>query len=177
MYEPALLSKSEVEINYSKAFLSLGELIIADTPTNVWTVLGSCVSVVLYNPRLKVSALCHAQLAETDVFGKKTRGVLDEKYFDIAVKDDFRYVGCSIKYMLEQFLARGINKNEICASIYGGANVIALFTHKIGTINSIAAVEVLEKYGIRIIKKDIGGEKSRTIRHYSDTGVTHVRVL
>jgi len=173
MIETMLMQQTEIATKYTKAFLSLGELIVADKPTQVWTILGSCVSIVLYNPRKKVSALCHAQLSERNIFGS----LFNNQYTEKAVKDDFRFVGSSINYMLEQMLALGISKNEIVASVYGGANVIAEFTHKIGTENSEVAISELAKIGIRIVKKDVGGTKSRTIYHLSDTGKTDVKIL
>ena len=177
MYEPLLVPKVVAQPRYAKAFLSLGELVVAKQPTYVWTVLGSCVSVVLYSSRQKVSALCHAQLAETDVFGKFGMSEVSRQYMLRAINNDFRYVGCSINFMLEQLLELGIYKNEIVASVYGGANVIAQFSHKIGDENLSVAFDVLAENGIKIVKKDVGGQRSRTIRHFSDTGVTNVSIL
>lgn len=162
---------------YQKVFLSLGELMIVEQPTCVWTVLGSCVSVILYNPRLRISAICHAQLAEIDTFGAFANGRLPSKYADKAVASDFRYVGSSINYMVDQMQLMGIKKHEIFASVYGGGNVITQFTRKIGDENLTMAFEVLAKHNIRIIKQDAGGNKSRSLRHYSDTGLTLVKVL
>lgn len=176
MYRTTLSSQVSVQTTYSKLFLSIGELVVADKPMQVWTVLGSCVSVVLHNPRLKVSALCHAQLAEEKVFGK-VNGTGLEQYAQRTVMNDFRYVEHSICYMLEQLQCMGIKKHEITASVYGGANMIELFTFKVGTENLNATYRVLEENGIGIIRQDVGGNKSRTIRHFTDTGVTHVRKL
>jgi len=170
MYESTLVIKKEVKENYTKQFVSLGELFIADEPTHIWTVLGSCVSVILRDPRKKISAVCHAQLTE--------KGVMDnEAKYQAAEKDDFRYVACAINYMLDQMLSRGIKKNELQASIFGGASVISGFSHRVGEENANAACKVIENLGIRIVEKNIGGGKSRTIRHYTDSGFTHVKVL
>jgi len=176
-YVTPLSQQIDIQTIYSKAFLSLGELIVADHPTHIWTVLGSCVSVVLYNPRKKVSALCHAQLAESKVLGYNAYTLENDKHIAKVVKNDFRFVECSINFMLEKLFSMGIDKREIQASVYGGANVIAEFTHKIGSENSAAAIAALNKNDIKIVKKDVGGTKSRTIRHFSDTGETNVRVL
>lgn len=176
MYETTLASQIAIQTTYSKLFLSLGELVVAKEPMQVWTVLGSCVSVVLYNQRLKVSALCHAQLAEEKVFGK-IRSTELEQYAQRAVKNDFRYVEHSINYMLEQMQQLGIRKREITASVYGGGNLIELFTYKAGDENLNATYKVLDEHGIAIVKQDVGGNKSRTIRHFTDTGITHVRKL
>lgn len=79
--------------------------------------------------------------------------------------------------MIQQFLMMGITTNEIHASIYGGAHLISGLTYNIGFENISIACEMLQNRGVRIIVKDVGGEKSRVIRHYSDTGVTHVKVF
>ncbi len=56
---------------YNKRFnLQIGDIFyIAEEPTIIWTILGSCVAVVFYNKRLKISAICHAQLP-----GEKLQG-------------------------------------------------------------------------------------------------------
>jgi chemotaxis protein CheD len=170
MDESALLIKKEVKEEYTKQFVSLGELFIADKPTHVWTVLGSCVSVILHDPRKRISAVCHAQLTE--------KGIVDkDSNYQASEKDDFRYVACAIHHMVNQMLSRGIKKSEIQASIYGGASIISGFSHRVGEENANAACKVIEKLGIHIIEKNIGGGKSRTIRHFTDSGFTQVKVL
>jgi chemotaxis protein CheD len=173
MQTSMVLEGKDICSTYSKKFVSLGELFITNKPTHVWTVLGSCVSVVLHNPRMKVSALCHAQLTEKGIVGETHQ----KESIGKEANDDYRYIACSIKYMLNQLFAMGIHKNEIYASVYGGASLIAAFSHQVGAENAEAASKVLGQSGIRIVHKDVGGIKSRTIRHFSDTGVTEVKVL
>lgn len=158
-----------------KKFVSLGELHCSSSPTQFWTVLGSCVSVVLHNPRKRISMVCHAQISQKDTFGKFNDN--QQKYVSKACDGDFRFVETAIMHMLEKFYSNGVDKNEIQAGVYGGASVIAEFSHKIGDENVSAALKLLNQQGIRIIEKNVGGEKSRTIRHFSDTGLTQVKIL
>jgi chemotaxis protein CheD len=158
---------------YSKTFLSIGSLLIAEKPMHIWTVLGPCISVILYSPGKKTSAICHAQLVEKEFLNNNCVNqellcLNDKKNFD------FRYVVCSIKYMIESLLISGLKKTDIYASIYGGSqNSDSLYS--IGLENINIAVALLQEYRIKIIKTDVGGNKSRVIRHYSDTGITDVK--
>ncbi len=42
--------------------LKAGEIYIAEKPTLVATVLGSCISVTMFNNRFKIGAICHGAL-------------------------------------------------------------------------------------------------------------------
>jgi chemotaxis protein CheD len=177
MYENTLLVPSKTQTTYVKKFISLGELYISDSPTHFWTVLGSCVSVVLHNPRKMISAVCHAQLAEKGVLGKRHTVQSPGRYVEKATAGDYRFVGCAIDHMVSCFMQQGIMKKEIIASIYGGASIVSEFTYHIGEENVRAALLSLEGHGIKITEKNMGGGKSRLIRHFSDTGTTHVKIL
>ena len=175
MYQSSLVPVPESTSVYTKKFLTIGEIYLAESPTYIWTVLGSCVSIVLHNPRLKVSALCHAQLAEyVDVENRTLKYSLNGSS---ASKTDFRFVGTSFDYMLDTFLSMGIKKGEIYTSIFCGAHVIPNFTQNIGSDNVNLALSLIQKNGLVLINKDVGGLKSRTIYHHSDTGLTKVRFL
>lgn len=62
--------------------------------------------------------------------------------------------------------------------MYGGANVIKTMDSrfKIGTHNIDKAREILKELNIPISKEDVGGNRGRTLTHYSDTGKTTVRL-
>jgi chemotaxis receptor (MCP) glutamine deamidase CheD len=79
--------------------------------------------------------------------------------------------------MIDQLLLMGIRKNEILASIYGGAHVIGRIKQDVGFENANSAIKILQDQGINVIKQDVGGNKSRTIRYYSDSGITNVKYL
>jgi chemotaxis protein CheD len=177
MYNNLIWITTETKTVYFKKFLSIGGVFFTDKPTHIWTILGPCVSVILHSPERKISAMCHAQLVEKEFLSKQYFGLGSNQYTTTTKNIDFRYVVCSVNYMIEQFIMMGIQKNKIQASIYGGAHLISDLVHNIGSENVNIACEFLKNQGVSIIKKDVGGEKSRVIRHYSDTGITHVKVF
>jgi chemotaxis protein CheD len=92
------------------------------------------------------------------------------------LKNDYRYLGRAVNHMIEELLLLGIHRNEIVASIYGGGRIIENLLD-IGLENAESAVKILQDNDLRIIKKDIAGNKTRTVRHYSDTGITQVKLI
>jgi chemotaxis protein CheD len=177
MQDSNLLTETETQDTYVKQFLSIGEVIIAPNPAYIWTVLGSCVSVILFSPHRKISAICHAQLVEKEFQVDVHNQSESWAYKPNSTQNDFRYLACSVYYMIDQLLKLGIRKHEIVASIYGGAHVIGKIKQNIGSENADSAHKILEDQGIRVVKKDVGGNKSRTIRFFSDTGVINVKYL
>lgn len=161
---------------YFKTFLTIGGLIVADKPMQIWTILGPCVSVILHSPKKKISAMCHAQLVERSYTRREYFNFESLQYTTSTINNiDFKYVICSVNYMIEQFLSMGINKHDIQASVYGGARLFSDSVFDIGMENINVAFEILQDQGIDIVKTDVGGDKSRLIRHYSDTGITQVK--
>jgi chemotaxis protein CheD len=80
---------------------------------------------------------------------------------------------------LERFDALGACRQELEVKLFGGADVLpvsAMRAHiaTVGTMNCKAALEVLEKEGVRVVASDLGGLKGRTI-HF-DTGNGEVLV-
>jgi len=176
MYNSLLMKDSEVNPSYEKKFLSIGEVIIATEPTYIWTVLGSCVSVILFSLRKKVSAICHAQLVEKEF---SIKAIPDSEFHtpkSAILKNDYRYLGRAVNHMIDELLSLGIHKNELVASIYGGGRIIENM-QDIGLENAESAVKILQENKLHIVNKDIAGDKTRTIRYYSDTGITHVKLL
>jgi chemotaxis protein CheD len=157
--------------------LGLGAVVIVDRPSIVRTILGSCVAVILHVPRLRVSAVCHAQMPEraaglccTDNCPQPCGGRQSDS-------QDLRYVACSIRYMLNDLHRRHVIKAEIICTLIGGANVIKNMDPRwsVGERNVEMAVSVLKSKSIRVAYSDTGGEQGRVIEHTSDLNRTKVR--
>jgi chemotaxis receptor (MCP) glutamine deamidase CheD len=78
--------------------------------------------------------------------------------------------------MLDQLSERGVKKQEIVATIVGGANVMKTIAPNwsVAGENLRVALTLLEREGIRVAYSDIGGNKGRTIEHDSRTNITKV---
>ncbi len=146
-------------------YLKPGELHIADRPGIVTTVLGSCVSVTMFNRRREIGAICHGLMPEQT-----------EKHRSGRNNDDgFKYMDYSIKYMIDQFKSFGIEPLEIEAKLFGGADMFPKGEGdrkylSVGKQNVRVALLTMEREGLTIQRRDIGGTQGRKLHFYIHTG-------
>ncbi len=141
---------------YSKKFIHVGEIFVGAKPTEISTVLGSCISVCLYDKVEQMGGMNHYLVPLWN-----ENGLQSPKYGNI-----------SIPKLIENMLNIGCEKHNIEAKIFGGANVIEVSQEDMmkGRKNILIAKEVLREYGIKITAQDTGGTKGRKILMRSDTG-------
>ncbi len=77
--------------------LQPGELYVARGPTVLWTILGSCVGVTLWSPRIGAGALCHGVLPRCPA----------DWVPDFDPSEVYRYVDASIRYLASEFQSLG----------------------------------------------------------------------
>jgi chemotaxis protein CheD len=139
-------------------FLGPGGLYISEKPAVVSTILGSCISVTIYNKRLKIGGICHALLPKN----KTPSG-----------GETFRYVDSAISYMLQKFETMGIKKDEMEVKLLGGADVFDHMdghTKSVGQQNRETALEILKNERLTLSVSDVGGNLGRKIHFYTHTG-------
>ncbi|QWV91980.1 chemotaxis protein CheD [Geomonas oryzisoli] len=142
-------------------FLKPGQIMVSSEPVLVTTLLGSCVAVTIFSYRLRLGAICHAQLPGTgDLFD----GIQDEHHG--------KYVDTAIRAMLERLLKRGALRGELEAKVFGGADMFDAQgrLRSVGRQNSEMALKVLAHESVRVAKQDLGGERGRKIIFHSHTG-------
>ncbi len=151
----------DVQVIYLKA----GEMHYADRPSVVVTVLGSCLSVTMFDRKSGNGGICHGLLPACEDRTSCTPGC----------RAAFRYVECSITQMLRLFDKTGSRRRDIEVKCFGGAD---MFTRKIekkgivsvGRQNITTAEQVLSREGFRIVKQDVGGLGGRKLFFYTHTG-------
>lgn len=148
---------SETCLLLPKIYLRPGELVIAEEPTIITTVLGSCISVVLFSPRLQIGAICHATMPS----GKEEN---PSKYADQAVL-----------YLVDEFQRRGIKRQETVVKLFGGADMFTLQDaaskeKSVGALNVSVALKTLSQVGYDPRVTDVGGELGRKLVFRSHTG-------
>ena len=157
--------------------LGMGDAVIVDRPSVIRTILGSCVAVILHVPRLRVSAVCHAQMPEREA-GLCCRDTCPQPCGgEPSNSTDLRYVTCSIRYMLNSLHRLHVIKAEIICTLIGGANVLRNIDPRwaVGERNVEMALSTLKNEGIGVAYSDTGGTKGRVIEHMSDSNRTKVR--
>lgn len=150
--------------------LNPGRFYIADSPTLVTTVLGSCVSVTMFSPRLKVGAICHGLLPRCR----------EDSLCAEACMNGFRYVACSIRLMLKKCSEYGLGNNELEVKLFGGADMFppedrVCGLNAVGRLNIQSALRILEAENMKILKSDTGGIQGRKILFYTHTGVVMLK--
>ncbi len=133
------------------------------TPCQVTTVLGSCVSIFLYDVSRKIGGINHYMLPLWN-----GSGLASPKYGNIA-----------IERLIDKMLQIGCDKDNLIAKIFGGANVLETTTSifNVGERNYLLALEMIEKENIRIAAKSIGGDKGRKLIFNTYTGEVMLKFL
>lgn len=134
-----------------RRYLLPGEYHATKKQMSIDTLLGSCVSVCLYNIKNGFAAMNHFLLARP---GSKING------------DVGRYGTTSIEHIANTLMSVDSNPYHYHAQIFGGAAVVdALRTNgDVGQRNIEIAIKTLEELRIRIINKDVGGIHGRRIK-------------
>jgi chemotaxis protein CheD len=145
-----------------------GELYLACEPAILQTILGSCVSVTFWSPRLGVGALCH--------------GVLPRSPRGAVAPDGHHYVDFAIRHLVRKFDELGAARREVEIKVFGGGDVLPVGTFRtsrptVGALNCQAALEVLDEEGFAVLASDLGGTRGRTIRFHTATGEVLVHRL
>ncbi|MFP8780269.1 chemotaxis protein CheD [Hydrogenophaga sp. RWCD_12] len=115
------------------------------------TLLGSCVAVILTDPRRTVAAMCH--IVHT-----------------VAVQDPGRRTSAhgtaAFDAMDRLLIARGIQPQMCDAWVFGGGNMFPdLYRKKhIGDSNADWVMHMLAQRGVRVLRDDLGGRYYRRVR-------------
>ena len=130
--------------------------------------LGSCVGVCLYDPVSRVGGLAHVMLPENT--GGKAHPGMPGRYADSAIAN-----------LIELVTEAGANRDKLEARIAGGAQMLSApglsDKFNIGARNA-ATVEVeLQKHGLRLRGRDIGGQTGRTLTMDLETGEVTVKTI
>ncbi|MDC7125662.1 MAG: hypothetical protein PQJ46_08840 [Spirochaetales bacterium] len=140
---------------FKKPALSLapGEFYATSDDIVIDTVLGSCVSVVIYDPVLKMGGMNHFMLAETKLENNSQSRFGSERYGMFAMD---ALIGNVIKY--------GAKRERLKAKVFGGSRVLNVInTMNVGEDNIKYAEDYLQAEKIPIVKRDTGGTRARRI--------------
>jgi chemotaxis protein CheD len=145
--------------------LKPGELLVTRDACMVVTVLGSCLSVTMFNARLQFAAICHAMLPEPRLV--TPAGTVDPQ--------QFKYLSAVIPTMAARFKGAGIDPTEVEVKIFGGGNVISPnegtpSDRWLGNVNIEVARTLLLQQRLHIKASNVGGRRGRKILFNTQTG-------
>jgi chemotaxis protein CheD len=128
-------------------FLKPGYIFLSVTPTIISTVLGSSVSVCLYDRKRKVGGMNHFKLPV----------VADP------MKSTAEYGNVSTLTLIRMMIEDGSKRRHIEAQIFGGAFRPEASGPDVGNDNVRVARKVLARERLRVVSEDVGGQKGRKI--------------
>jgi chemotaxis protein CheD len=156
-----------------EVYVQPGESHLIKEPAILRTLLGSCVGVTFWVPRLGLAALCHAMLPSYPL--KLPVG-------GMSLAGGRRYVDFTIRDLAKQFDSLGARRGEIQVKVFGGGDVL-LVTHPdstrptVGKMNIDAAIKVLRDEGFEVIASSLGGTVGIHIQFNTGTGEVLLRRL
>lgn len=132
-----------------EVFLQPGDLYFGDRHTRIRTLLGSCVSLVLWHPQQLLGGMCHYMLPSRRHRGRQ----LDGRYADEA-----------LHLLLKEIRTSGTHAKDYRISLFGGGNMFGALTQRnIGETNINAGLELLAAHGLHCHAKHAGGDGYRNL--------------
>jgi len=160
-----------VEEVLREVYIQPGESHLAQEPTLIRTVLGSCVGAVFWTPQKGFGALCHPMLPE----------IPKGKAGEMGTRQARRYVDFAIRDMVRCFDELGVKRHELRLKLFGGGDVLlvseGVSRPTVGRLNIEMALRVAKEEGLDVTASSLGGTAGLHIQFYSETGEVLLRRL
>jgi chemotaxis protein CheD len=143
-------------------YLYPGAIFTHHKPHEVSTVLGSCVSVCLWDSHLKIGGINHFMLPFWN-----GDGLASPKYGNIAIEK-----------LIEKMMALGSRKTNLAAKVFGGAKQLETGNFfNVGERNIAIASELLKEYNIAIASQNTGGDRGRKLIFRTHSGEVFMKFV
>lgn len=127
-----------------------GDVVFGQSGDPFKTLLGSCICVILTDPRRTVAALCHIVHVGTP---------------NASNQDNTAYGDAAMRKMFEYLLQRGLSPSRCEAYVLGGGNMFPQHfggTH-VGQTNAAWVLDYLDACDIALCAQDVGGNGYRKV--------------
>lgn len=126
-----------------------GDVAIGQRGDHLQTLLGSCVSIVLTDPRRTLGAMCHIVHAS-------------QAHHRAPSTSD---AATALQAMVNLLQAKGLSAHLCEAYVYGGGNMFPGLVEgdSVGDHNAQWALHALESMGVKVLSVDIGGHVYRQL--------------
>jgi chemotaxis protein CheD len=141
-----------------------GHVVCADAGETLETLLGSCIAVIMTDPRRTLGAMCHIVHASPD---------------QSPTRSSATHADTALRHMFEQLLQRGSVPRLCEAYVYGGGNMFPeLFPRRhVGASNASVVLEGLAAENVRVLVQDVGGPTYRRLRWTVGPGLPQVTAV
>lgn len=145
-------------------YLHPGQIFATAESCAVTTILGSCVSVCLWDPIAKIGGINHF-LLPFDAGGGHAAP---------------RFGNLAVRHLIDKLLGLGVRQDHLRAKLFGGACVLDAFRNRenhLGNQNVQVARAVLAAANVPIVGEDVEGQKGRKLIFYTDNGSAWIKQL
>jgi chemotaxis protein CheD len=158
-----------VAVQRQAYYLHPGQLLVTRVPTAVTTILGSCVSVCLFDRAKAIGGINHFMLPNW-----VGRGRASARFGNLAVDS-----------LIEGMCHEGSALRDLKAKIFGGSHLFGTgvevkadsLSAALGLRNIEVARAMLEALRIEILGEDVGGRLGRKLIFHTDDGSIQVKEL
>lgn len=140
--------------DYVNVFLNPGDFHFGRDKIRLHTLLGSCVAITLWHPKLRIGGMCHYLLPDRASPCAKTH------------KLDGRYADEAVQLFLLEVTRHNTRPKDYHVKIFGGGNMFPRRTKNqmdVGVRNIEVARRLLMEYGFALSIEDVGGAGHRRI--------------
>lgn len=138
-----------------------GDCAVSADPDLVYsTILGSCVSICMYDPEAGIGGVNHFLLPEGDG---------DDR-------EQAKYGAYLIELLINELIKSGAEKSRLVSKVFGGGHLNGMF-QDIGALNVAFARHYLANEGIPILSESTGGSQARRLQFVPTTGAARQRIV
>lgn len=135
------------------AHVGMSQILLAESPQTSFVVpgLGSCIAVVIYEPKRRLAGMAHVLLPDST---QAASVELPGKFADTAVP-----------HLIAKLVAQGANPEALVAKMAGGAQMFKGGPSlSVGDRNIEAVMRALAQHQVPVLASDVGGTLGRSIR-------------
>lgn len=139
----------------TEVFLKPGEWYFGGAEALIKTLLGSCVSITLWHPRLKLGGMCHYLLSQ------RKNGEISDTFSG-------RYADEAMLLLVREALRSGRPLREFQVKLIGGASVLS-GTERDGQVTDVPGENIVmarllaTQLGLNVQAEDFGGSGARLV--------------
>lgn len=151
------VSDAPVKGERQRAYLLPGDLHVSTEPCQITTILGSCVSICVWDKERRAGGMNHFLLPAS-----REGGQTSSRFADVATGT-----------LLEELRGAGCRHQDLIAKIFGGSAILRTenrYATSLGAMNVAAALKLMENAGIPVVAQETGGNQGRKIVFNTDDG-------
>lgn len=141
-------------IGENQYYLQPGYIFVSTEPYTMTTVLGSCVSICIWDEKKSFGGMNHYIYSNPTEKDKRT-----------AI-----YGSVAIPHLIKLMGEMGSSLEDLRVHLIGGAQNSQMTASRVGKENILIADKILKNYGLKILTRDIGGTVGRKVVFYNHKG-------